>query len=37
MSQARKTLWILLGFVGTLLVVFVGLLIYFRATTTVSN
>jgi hypothetical protein len=37
MTTARKTLWILLGIVGTLLVVAVGLLIYFRATTPVSN
>jgi hypothetical protein len=28
----RKTLWILLGVVGTLLAVFVGLIVYFRAT-----
>jgi hypothetical protein len=37
MSKATKTLLILLGIVGTLVVLFVGLLIYFRATTPVSN
>ena len=37
MSKASKTLLILLGIVGALLVAFVGLLIYFRATTPVSN
>ena len=32
MTTARTTLWILLGFAGTLLVVVVGLLFYFRPT-----
>ena len=37
MSKAGKILLILLGIVGTLLVAFVGLLIYFRATSQVSG
>jgi flagellar biosynthesis/type III secretory pathway M-ring protein FliF/YscJ len=37
MSKASKVLLILLGIVGALVVAFVGLLIYFRATTTGSN
>ena len=32
MSTLRRTLWIVLGVVGTLLTVIVGLFVYFRAT-----
>jgi hypothetical protein len=32
MTTLRKTLWILLGLAGALLVVVVGLFVYFRAT-----
>jgi hypothetical protein len=31
-NTLKRTLWILLGFVGTLLVIIVGLVVYFRAT-----
>jgi hypothetical protein len=37
MSKARKTLWMLLGFVGALLVVAIGYLIYLRATTPIPQ
>jgi len=37
MSKAGRTLWIVLGIVGALVVAFVGLLIYFRATSQVSS
>jgi hypothetical protein len=37
MSKVTKTLLIVLGIVGAVVVALVGLLIYFRATTPASN